>query len=364
MKRSLPLIMLIVFINALTFSAFSFTVDGKDNGVEWDGATVYKLIDGESNCGVNFGLVKVKFDYDTDAVCLCFLFIDPELTPDNGSAGISLTVEDSSSFEIVASETSSYMNIDPYSFEGAIYLDENNGATCEIRVGIKSGLPETVDFDARFIDSHGYYSDYQHFVVVNEMYEETVPMIIQPTADNPDPAYNSDLLTETTEKTTRNKTTKASTTKKTTTRKSTTNRTTTEFYIKTSPPYTNSHRTTAVRKTEPEKTTAETTKIKTTKAAKTEKVKEKIYYYEKEIYISEVYVTQSTEPCTTLITELSTDKTEYTEISTSSAASVTLSEGTKYKKILAAVSLAAFILIAFFGTYSARKSKKFPENKE
>lgn len=356
MKRIISAFMILILIFAVSFSAFSFTIDGVDDGIEWDGATFYKLIDGESNSGVNFGLVKVKFDYDCNAVCLCFHFFDPELTVDNTSAGINITVDDSVSFEIIASDNSCSENYEPYSFDGAILIDDNNGATCEIRVGIKSGLPESIDFDARFIDSHGYYSDYHHFTVINELYETTVPDIIQPTADNTDPVYNPDMIVVPTEKTTRVRTTKAPTTKKTTTKKTTTKKSTTKR-AKTETTY-SVYETDAYSYTRRKATTAKKTETtsKMTKPAKTEKVKEKIYYYEKEIYISEVYVTQTFADSSTVDDTTST-VTVSTEEATTSVPAVSLSKGTKYKKILAVISLVAFIAIACFGTYSAKKSK-------
>ena len=82
-------------------------------------------------------------------------------------------------------------------------------------------------------------------------------------------------------------------------------------------------------------------------------------YHEKEIYISHVYI-QPTE--TTIATETST--VSDTEISTEVILSIdssdnneiTLSQGTKYKKILTGVGLTAFIILAGFGIYSAKKN--------
>lgn len=358
MKRFIAAFMIFIVLYAVSFSAFSFKVDGIDNGIEWDGAMVYKLVDGESNCGVDFGLVKVKFDYDSNAVCLCFYFTDPDLNSDNKTVGVLIKVDDSASFEIIASDTSLSENIAPYSFESAIYVDDNNGATCEIVVGIKSGLPESIDFDARFIDSNGYYSDFYHFVVVNELYETTEATTILPTADNDDPAYNSELLTIATEKSTRMKTTRPSTTRKTTTKKTTTKKSTTTKsetykYDTDSEDYSHTRR----KLTMTDKSETHATTFKTTKA-KTEKVKEKIYYYEKEVYISEVYVTVS-EVVTSDVSE-----TTVTEIVTSSESNISLSKGSKYKKFFAVAGLIAFMAIAFAGTYSAKKSKNHTENKD
>ncbi len=354
MKRIISSIIFLILTINLVYSAFSFTIDGIDSGVEWDGASVYKLVEGESNSGVSFGLVKVKFDYEGNAVCLCFQFIDMNLTADNQSAGVFLTVDNSASFEIVSSDVTHSENIASYSFDGAIYLDDNNGATCEIRVGIKSGLPETIDFDARFIDSNGFYSDIYHFIIVNENYEITHPTVIYPTADNDDPAYNPDLTTFPTEKSTRKKTTKTSAAKKTTI-----NRTTTrsyDSYIKTLPSeeYTVS------------KTTDKTIKSdKTSRAEKsfsTEKIVEKIYY-EKEVYISEVYITNPVLSSSD-VSHIDYSESDSTSVSDTSSSTISLSKGTKYKKIISYIALSAFIAIACFGTYSAKKSKNSSVNKD
>ncbi len=348
MKKIISSLLIFIFLYVIGFNAFSFFVDGKDSGVEWDGSSVYKLVDGESNCGVNFGLVKVKFDYDENAVCLCFHFIDPELLSDNNLAGISITVDDSASYEIVSSDGISSENIDSYSFDGAICIDENNGATCEIRVGIKSSLPESVDFVVRFIDSHGYYSDYYYFTISNEMYDVTEPIIINPTGDNNDPAYNPDNTTFPSEKTTKLKTTKSTTAKKTTTKKSTssTSKRESEMIITSPYTYTRRQKTTVTKKPETESTVS-----KTKESAKSNKVIEKIHYYEKEIYISEVYITQTQELSSTV------DVTTATETVLADETTVSLSKGTKYKKIFSAVGLLGFILLAFIGVRTANKSK-------
>ncbi len=370
MKRIISALLIFVFLYIVGFNAFSFVIDGKDNGVEWDGASVYKLVDGESNCGVNFGLVKVKFDYEENALCLCFHFIDPELTVDNELAGIFLTVDDSAEFEIVASDGTLSDDTDPYCFDGAVYVDENNGATCEIRIGIKTGLPESIDFEVRFIDSHGLYSDYKNLTVINELYETTEVLTVNPTADNNDPAYNPDIFEEKSKKTTREKTSKETTKRKTTTKKHTTkskkSETDTTFYIKTSPPYiyTGYADTTKMKTTKKNTTAVKTTQaVKTSKVKKSDTIKEKIYYYEKEIYISEVYVTQSTtvaEIETVTSADLShTDNimTESSVETTGQIPSVTLSKGSKYKKVIAGISMVIFIAIACYGTYSAKKHK-------
>lgn len=346
---------LFIFVYSLTFSASSFTFDGKDTGVEWDGATVYSLVDGESNCGVSFGAVKVKFDYDTDAVCMCFYFIDSEFTADNPYAGVSLNIEGEALFEITASDGVFSENISPYSFDGAVFIDGNNGATCEIRAGIKSGLPETVDCEVRFIDSHGNYSNYYIFSIINEAYVKTETLAISPTSDNTDVAYNTDAGYNTTKK----NSVKKETTNRKTTRKSL-SKTFAYVEIKTSPPYSYTGRTYSRNNNKStERNTTVNSTVNTTKDNQTVKV-----YHEKVIYISEVYITETIENTTEKIIEssqtgnqiMSTSDTVHTTKTTEDK--IGLSEGVKYRKIVTAAGVIAFAVIAFFGTYSAKKGSK------
>ncbi len=360
MKRIVTLFLLIIFIFIWILTAHSFKIDGLDSGVEWDGASAYTLIDGESNCGVNFGLVKVKFDHDTAALLLCFHFIDPNMERGNQNSGITISVENSSEFEIVASDVILSENIPPYSFDGAIGVYEFNGATCELRVGFKSGLPKTIDCKVRFIDSDGYYSNYYEFTVENEEYSVPESNLMSPTADNTDSAFNPDVDKIITSK--KKTTTKKSTTKReTTTKKATdkvTEKTQDEFEIKTSPPYSYTGRKTTKRVKTEKPTTVNTSKSKTTK-----KETVKVYYYEKEVYISEVYITEPVKTTEVTVTELTGNSETTSEYSVNNIENIeasdegdTLSKGSKYKKITSGVALAAFVLLAVFGAYSAKKN--------
>ena len=337
MKHILTAFSLFVFVFVLSFSAFSYNIDGIDTGREWDGAAVYNLVDGESNCGVNFGVVKVKFDYETNAFLLCFLFSDPNLTSDNLLAGVLLDVE-GAEFKVDASDGVNSENIDPYSFDGAIYLDINNGATCEVRVGVKAGLPKSVNCSVRFIDSQGGFSNYYPFTIINESYEEPTTVVIF--------SSNIDLIDD---NTTSKK--KATTHRKTTTKP--------DITIKTSPPYSYTGRT---KKTTTEKSTV---KEKTNPSTKPQKNNVTVIYYEKEVYISEVYVENKTtysvtdlsEEFTTAISE-TPESVFQTDNIFSDGNGISLSKGTKYKKIMTVAGLICFVSLAGFGVYSAKKSSE------
>ena len=334
MKHIISTFLILFLLFSFILNVFSYEIDGIDNGYEWDGATVYKLFEGESNSGAVFGILKYKFDYETGAVIFCFMFSDPALEPDNTNAGVLLTVEDSD-FEFNASDGQKSDNQNPYSFDGAIYLDENNGATAEVRVGIKAGLPESLDCCVRFIDSQGYYSNYYPFTVINNDYSETEKVVIYPSDNH----YSDDETTK-----------KLKTTKSTTVR-TTKNRTTTE--ITTIP---STLKTTRKTTTKTKQMLSDTV---TTKQTKSSDNKATIIYHEKEIYISHIYI-QPTET-TTVPTSSVANETEISSVVTtteivSDNGEITLSQGTKYKKILTGVGLTAFIILACFGIYSAKKN--------
>lgn len=334
-------------------SAFSADIDGFDKGAEWDGATAYKLVGGESNCNVNFGAVKVKFDSKNNAVFLCFMFIDPAMEPDNTLVGISLEVENSSPFEMTAGNLPSDYDISKYSFDAAMSIDKNNGATCEVRIGVKEGLPKTLDCTVRFIDAFGEPSNYYGFTLVNEDYVETTALVIAPTQDNSDPAYNPNLLTsKTAKRTTKKKTTEKRTERKTTTLKQTT---TQKFVIKTSPPYSY----TGKSKAETEKKISHSKVVETPSGVT-------VYYYEKEVIVVQQAPQVSAETPTEIMQQTSayepTDLGIAQECETQK--SVSLSQGQKYKKIITAVGGALFLAIACFGVFCAKRKNNVSEKSE
>ena len=93
-----------------------------------------------------------------------------------------------------------------------------------------------------------------------------------------------------------------------------------------------------------------------------------VYYYEKEIYISQVFVTQEFRESTSVTsaktissavisTDLTATSSESTTLSSLSTTAISLSKGTKLKKISVIIGAAAFCLIAALGVYFAKKSK-------
>lgn len=340
MKRIIIFMLAAVIAFVSSFTALGITIDGKNQGIEWDGATTYKLFSGESNCSVNFGAVKVKFAPEEYAVYLCFMFRDSMLEQGNTLSGISFTVENSPPYVLTMSNSPYAADIDKYDVSGAMYIDENNGGTCEVRVGIKSGVPKELSCSVRFLDHQGVPSNYNYFTLINEQYTETTKLMIAPTADNSDPVHNPDLITTVSERKTKTSTersTKVKTTKATTTKK-------------------------------PKQTT--TQKAKTTKAAKTEKETQgaTVYYYEKEIIISQVIVTQTVPETTAAATSQSHTQTE-TDTQPQTTTLIPVSSGSKYKAIAGTFCAAAFIAVAAWSVIGAKKDKKeetqdSEENKE
>lgn len=332
--------------------AFSVNVDGIHTGDEWDNATVNKLFDGESNCSVNLGLVKTLIDNENSAIFLCFMHRDPSLEVDNVNTGVSVSVENSEYVSITPASSPQYVDYSECSFEGFVTVDENNGATTEVRIGFKFGLPKEIKCKVRFVDSDGAMSNVYGFTVINDEYSETTELII--TQREPEK--------ETTSK--REKTTKEpkETTRKTV--KKTEKKTTVKATEKTTGKIKSSRRYTYVRTTKPKMTKASAT-VKTI----VEKVPATVYY-EKEVIISHIYVTQtdvsSTANNTTetamLTNAIHTHLITSAEPETKIKSSFSLSEGAKKKAIIGIFAAVAFTIIAAAGTRSSKKSSDNDDN--
>lgn len=325
MKRIIVFALSAILIFVSCFTAFGVNVDGNNQGTEWDGATAYKLFSGESNSSVNFGAVKVKLMPEEYAVYLCFTFLDPNLEQDNTLAGISLSVENSPSYVLTMTNSPYNTDIDKYEVSGAMYIDENNGGTCEVRIGMKYGIPKETSCSVRFIDYQGVPSNIYTFTLVNDSYTETTEMQFKPTADNSDPAYNPDLLTTKPPKTTKpKKTTTERTTKETATKATTSKKKTT---------------------TKAEKTTKEETKPKKETENKT------VYVYEKEVIISQVVVTVPVSAAESLTTQ------QESSAETTQKAKINISVGSRYKKIAGVIGAVAFVALAVWGVAGAKKKE-------
>lgn len=338
MKSICSFLIIISLLFPLSLNAFSINIDGLNDGIEWDNAPVNLLLDGESNSRINYAAVKNLINAEENALYLCFMFIDPLLESDNKNFGISLTAEASESFTFDISDSPFHEDTYDYSFDGALAVDENHGATCEVRLGFKKGLPRKISLDVRFIDSSGVYSNVYSISIINSYYSETTELVINETEHNNIKTTKQKTTAYAEEKTT-DYTLKKPTTKS--------EKKKTEFYIQTSPPYS------YVRKTKAPKTTASVAKT-------TKKLKDATAYYEKEIIISQVFVTaEKSTAVAPSVTEMPASVSSDSAISSSSATnSLSLSEGTKYKIIIGVLSAVSFTVIAAASTMNIKKAAK------
>lgn len=318
MKRLLCAVAALLMLLAFAVSAFSVTVDGIDGGAEWDGAPVKRLFSGESNCKVNFAAVKAKVASSESAVYLCFMFKDPDAALFNPAAGVILNVGNDT-FTVTMESAPCSDDTADHSFDAAITADQNHGMTCEIRLGVKHGVPKSLDMSVRFIDTAGELSNHYAFTVENTEYSETQPVIVAPPTERP-----AAPPTEKPAKTTKAKktTTQRDTTEKQTTRKATTKRPKTTI---------RPVKTTAERMTKAQ--TQRTTKEPKTKAQRTKAVRVEgnatVYYYEKEVIISQVIVTVPA-----------------AEAETTESAISALNHGTKMKVVITSLGFLLLLIIA------------------
>lgn len=318
MKRLLCAVAALLMLLAFAVSAFSVTVDGIDGGAEWDGAPVKRLFSGESNCKVNFAAVKAKVASSESAVYLCFMFKDPDAALFNPAAGVILNVGNDT-FTVTMESAPCSDDTADHSFDAAITADQNHGMTCEIRLGVKHGVPKSLDMSVRFIDTAGELSNHYAFTVENTEYSETQPVIVAPPTERP-----AAPPTEKPAKTTKAKktTTQRDITEKQTTRKATTKRPKTTIR----PVKTTAERTTKAQ-------TQRTTKEPKTKAQRTKVVRVEgnatVYYYEKEVIISQVIVTVPA-----------------AEAETTESAILALNHGTKMKVVITSLGFLLLLIIA------------------
>lgn len=318
MKRLLCAVAALLMLLAFAVSAFSVTVDGIDGGAEWDGAPVKRLFSGESNCKVNFAAVKAKVASSESAVYLCFMFKDPDAALFNPAAGVILNVGNDT-FTVTMESAPCSDDTADHSFDAAITADQNHGMTCEIRLGVKHGVPKSLDMSVRFIDTAGELSNHYAFTVENTEYSETQPVIVAPPTERP-----TAPPTEKPAKTTKAKktTTQRDITKRQTTLKATTKRPRTTIR----PVKTTAERTTKAQ-------TQRTTKEPKTKAQRTKAVRVEgnatVYYYEKEVIISQVIVTVPA-----------------AEAETTESAISALNHGTKMKVIITSLGFILLLIIA------------------
>lgn len=326
MKRFIAAVSAAVLIFYCSVTVFSFEIDGIDNGTEWRGTQSAVLVDGESNCKVKFGMVKWSADNEANVLYLCFNFIESEPTEENINSGVSLSVENSEPFVVTASTSPNAIDNDKYSFSGAVSANKNEDITCEIKLGMKYGIPSKVDCKVRFIDSDA---------KISNVYDLTIETVEE-----------TETTVSTTEKEKTTKTTSPKTTKK--------NSEDLFDIINTKTTTAKPKKTTTVKPEKTSKTSTKTTKAKTTKAKTTKKrvpssskTDTQIIYEEKTQNITEIstYVIES---------EIAETETHSNVISTT--------EGKKYKLITAIAGGSILLLVAVLGSMKISKKSTDEEN--
>mgnify|MGYP003308902498 CR=1 FL=1 len=73
MKRYLAILSVIVLVLSFSITVFSFNIDGKDKGTEWENAeSIVLLSSEESNSNVSYGLMK--WVVEENSLFICFNF--------------------------------------------------------------------------------------------------------------------------------------------------------------------------------------------------------------------------------------------------------------------------------------------------
>lgn len=365
-KKSILIILVLMVSFGLIINAYSADIDGIDDGYEWADAVSYILINGESNCDVDYGAVKLFFDNENRAVYFCFMLKDPNLEADNLKAGVSFSVNDSDLFVLTAEYETQDYDFNKFSFEGAVSVDENHGASCEVRLGFKEGIPRDINCTVCFIDAKGMPSNEYDFSVVNEEYTERTVFLSDNTADNSNTVSKTTKANKTTESSSHRTETERSSRCRTTTERI--GYTTEEFSINTSPLYVYSR--TSVNR-ESSKTVLDTSssasvtenKTTTERKTQTDKTQKKVatanvYYYEKEIIVYTDNITEITgNSSSSNTTFLSETNSEIGTTENSGTASVSVSEGKKYKTIIGVISAVLILLLAAWASKSGKGNK-------
>ncbi len=174
MKRIMTTFLALFIVLSCCISAYSINIDGYDGGNEWYDCEMESILSGESNCKVNFGLMKWRIDNKTNALYICALFQEKEEFDNSLNSGVTIIIEDSDPFIVTSNSSPCFYDVDRYSFEGAVNIDKNSGGTCEIRIGLKYGIPSQINGKIRFIDSDGIPSNYYDFSISNNVYSEPI----------------------------------------------------------------------------------------------------------------------------------------------------------------------------------------------
>ena len=305
MKRIYILVALILISIFSVNAAANVRIDGADDGIEWVGADYTLLIDEQRSNNVDFAFAKtsVSSEYEIDIL----LFLSDNVSGSYNKSGFILSLDDGSEISVNQAGAALNGNSDDYYVDSAMTYDVNDGASCEIRIGFKRGLPKEIVLRISFVDGNGNSSIYYPLKIDNPYFvSETQPTEVSSTRPAP------------TEKVTEKKTEKK-------TEKQTT--------VKNKP-----------------------TESKTEKHNSTKKSSDKtvVYFYEKEVIVSHVYANNNVNADYAL-----------TEVVPISSADVTvMSKGIRLQKALCYVGGAVLIGVGAWASLSVKKKKSSPDSEK
>lgn len=199
--------LLALFCTAILAVSLNLAVSAeKVNLDSWNtDSTLYDVLDtdSESNSAVEYAFLRVKYDRPSNRIKLLFMLGLDSFT-DEKNAGVTLSVNGDERITLHLDGSSEY-NEDKYFAQINSVSDPMSKTLCiEVTLGIKKGIPETVNLEFNVYDTEGIASN-TYTVDITETVEEDTT-----TSSQSEPGKTS--------KTTKIKTTKVKTTKTKTTK--------------------------------------------------------------------------------------------------------------------------------------------------
>lgn len=306
MKPVLKILIVLVFLYACCINTFAAVkIDAFDSGTEWQNAE-YKLLISEPNVNnVDFAYMKSIIDQNNYDVYILIHLSDSK-SSSYDHAGFILTLLNDVTITVTADNVRVEGNVADYSIESQIDVIENDGVICELRFGIKKGIPQIVTGTVSCIDGEGVTSNYYPFTLNNPNVEESTTAKHH---NNITENSNEEIVSRyREEKPITNNTTKAATTKK----------------------------------------VEKTTKKKDNKTV--------VYFYEKEVVISQVYVTEISQSQSFAYTS-SSQETAISQAASYATDEFQQSDGMKIQKVICVLGGALLIGLGAWAGISANKNK-------
>ncbi len=210
----------------LVFAIFCTAVLGSsaisDNGL-WEDSKYCPILDanGESNSDLCFAAVKVKYDRSINRIYLLFTLEFEEFNSID-LCGVIMNFNGLGNIKLMCDGTAEYNDIVYFAeLEDELHDAYSKNVLIEATVGIKSGIPESVEMKLNVIDTDGVRSNTYGVDITEEASEPSGE-------DSQEPDEDPQTEKTTKEKTTKIKTTKVKTTKVKTTKVKTTKAKTTK----------------------------------------------------------------------------------------------------------------------------------------